>query len=378
MVYSYSIEYLLNLPPNTIFYNILLQTPLKLVMKRLTVFIALIAILESCSNNSKTPDVSNIKVELTVERFEKDLFSVDTNNILISLKQLQNKYPSFFPDFTSNILGLPPLTDTSNEAMTAIKKFIADYRPIKDSADKILGDLKNTEKEIKQGLQFIKFYFPAYQLPQKLITFIGPMDAFYEASLGGYGDVVTRDGMATGLQLHLGSEFSFYHSQMGESLYPGYISKRFTPQTISVNCIKNIIDDLYPEQLRGKVLVEQMIEKGKRLYVLDKVMPFAADSLKIGYTSNQLKGCYGNEGRIWNFFVTNSLLLSNEPSLQKNYMADAPATQELGDGSPGYIGLFTGWQIVKKYMEKNSALTLPQLLQTDAQKIFEESKYRPK
>ncbi len=378
MVYSYSIEYLLNLPPNTIFYNILLQTPLKLVMKRLTVFIALIVILEGCSNNTKTPDVSNIKIELSLDRFEKDFFAVDTNNIINSLRQLQSKYPSFFPDFTSNILGLPPLTDTSIAAMIAIKKFISDYRPIKDSADKILGDLKNTEKEIKQGLQFIKFYFPDYTLPRKLITFIGPMDAFFEASLGGYGDVVTKEGMATGLQLHLGSEFSFYHSQMGESLYPGYISKRFTPQTISVNCIKNIIDDLYPEQLRGKVLVEQMIEKGKRLYVLDKVMPFAADSLKIGYTSNQLKGCYGNEGRIWNFFVTNSLLLSNEPSLQKNYMADAPATQELGDGSPGYIGLFTGWQIVKKYMEKNSALTLPQLLQTDAQKIFEESKYRPK
>ncbi|MFM9910164.1 MAG: hypothetical protein ACKVOW_12480 [Chitinophagaceae bacterium] len=347
-------------------------------MKKLSIFITFIIILEACSNNTKAPDVSNIKIELSLERFEKDFFAVDTNNIINSLRQLQSKYPSFFPDFTSNILGLPPLTDTSMAAMTAIKKFIADYRPIKDSADKILGDLRNTEKEIKQSLQFIKFYFPDYALPRKLITFIGPMDAFFEASLGGYGDVVTREGMATGLQLHLGSEFSFYHSQMGESLYPGYISKRFTPQTIAVNCIKNIIDDLYPEQLRGKVLVEQMIEKGKRLYVLDKVMPFAADSLKIGYTGNQIKGCFGNEGRIWNFFVTNSLLLSNEPSLQKNYMADAPTTQELGDGSPGYIGLFVGWQIVKKYMEKNSALTLPQLLQTDAQKIFEESKYRPK
>ena len=82
------------------------------------------------------------------------------------------------------------------------------------------------------------------------------------------------------------------------------------------------------------------------MYILDKIMPFTADSLKIGYTDNQLKGCFANEGRIWNFFVTNNLLLSNEPALQKNYMGDGPSTPELGEGSPGYIGLFTGRQIV--------------------------------
>lgn len=347
-------------------------------MKNCTLFVLLMVLLASCSNNTKAPDVSGIDIPLTIIRFEKDFFAADTNNIAAALQQLQTRYPSFFPDFTSNILGLPPITDTSVQAMAAIKKFISDYTPVKDSADMVFTDFSFIEKEIKQGLRFVKYYFPEYRAPQKLITFIGPMDAYYEASLGGYGDVITHDGMATGLQLHMGKEFSFYHSQMGESLYPNYISQRFTPEYIAVNCMKNIIDDIYPPKANGKSLVEQMIEKGKRLYVLDKIMPLTADSLKIGYTNKQLKGCYANEGRIWNFFITNSLLLSNDPSLQKSYLSDAPSTQELGEGSPGYIGLFTGWQIVKKYMEKNSGLSLPGLLQTDAQKIFEESKYRPK
>lgn len=59
-------------------------------------------------------------------------------------------------------------------------------------------------------------------------------------------------------------------------------------------------------------------------------------------------------------------------------MGDAPKTEELGEGSPGYIGLFTGWQIVKKYMDKHADLKLPELLQTPPMKIFEESKYKPK
>ncbi len=347
-------------------------------MKRFTLFVLPILLLAGCRNKNNAPDVSGIKIDLTVERFEKDFFAVDTNAISASLLQVQNKYPGFFTDFTVNILGLPPLSDTSLGSMVAIKKFIADYKPVKDSADKILGDFSSIEKEIKKGLQFVKYYFPAYPIPKKLITFIGPMDAYYEASLGGYGDVITREGMATGLQLHLGSQFSFYHSQMGEALYPAYISRRFTPAFIAVNCMKNIIDDIYPQKTGSKALVEQMVEKGKRLFVLDKIMPFTADSLKIGYTDNQLKGCFANEGRIWNFFVTNNLLLSNEPALQKNYLGDGPSTPELGEGSPGYVGLFTGWQIVRKFMEKNKDLPLQELLQMDPQKIFEESKYRPK
>lgn len=347
-------------------------------MKRFTLFVLLILLLAACRNKNNAPDVSGIKIDLTVERFEKDFFAVDTNAISASLLQVHNKYPGFFTDFTVNILGLPPLTDTSLGSMAAIKKFIADYKPVKDSADKILGDFSSIEKEIKKGLQFVKYYFPTYPIPKKLITFIGPMDAYYEASLGGYGDVITREGMATGLQLHLGSQFSIYHSQMGEALYPSYISRRFTPAFIAVNSMKNIIDDIYPQKTGSGALAEQMVEKGKRLYVLDKIMPFTADSLKIGYTDNQLKGCIANEGRIWNFFVTNNLLLSNEPALQKNYMGDGPSTPELGEGSPGYIGLFTGWQIVRKFMEKNKDLPLQDLLQMDPQKIFEESKYRPK
>ena len=85
-----------------------------------------------------------------------------------------------------------------------------------------------------------------------------------------------------------------------------------------------------------------------------------------------------NEALIWNFFLTNNLLYSIDPALNKNYVQDGPKTEELGEASPGYIGLFIGWQIVKKYMAKNDELTLPALMQTNAKKIFEESKYKPK
>jgi uncharacterized protein YjaZ len=97
----------------------------------------------------------------------------------------------------------------------------------------------------------------------------------------------------------------------------------------------------------------------------------------IGYTGNQLKGCFENEGVIWQFFVKNDLLFSNEPSINQQYIRDGPKTPELGDASPGYIGLFVGWQMVEAYMEKNAGLSIDRLMKTPANTVFQGSGYKP-
>jgi hypothetical protein len=337
-------------------------------MKRTALALLVVTTLFSC-NNKNIPDVSNIKVDLSVQRFEQDFFAVDTNNLMGSLQQVGSKYPVFLGDFLYNIMELPGLSDTSLQTQALLKKFIADYRPVKDTADIVFKHFGDIEKEVKRGLQFVKYYFPAYKPPTQLITYIGPME--------GYSDVITRDALAVGLQLHMGKNYSLYSSNIGQSVFPAYISRRFTPDYIPVNCIKNIINDIAPEKGGSLPLVEQMVEKGKRLYVLDKLLPYTADTLKTGYTAAQLQGCYKNEGNIWNFFLTNNLLYNIDPGQIKSFMEEAPNTPEMGEGSPGAIGTFVGWQIVKKYMNKNSALSLNELLHTDPKKLFEESKYRP-
>lgn len=346
-------------------------------MKRTGLIAILLCTLFACGDKN-TPDVSDIKIPLTVERFDQDLFAVDTNQLMPSLLQLSKKYPHFMTDYFQGIMGLPPFSDTTAGSVQLMKQFIRDYAPVKDAVNETFASTRTIEAEVKKGLQFAKYYFPQYKAPTRLIFFIGPMDAFDQGSLGTYGDALRPEQwIGVGLQLHLGKDFSLYNSDMGRSLFPAYISRRFTPEYIPVNCMKTVVDDIYPQKIIGKTLVEQMVEKGKRLYVLDKLMPTTPDTLKIGYTDFQLKGCYKNEGKIWNFFLVNSLLMNNEADLLKNYLGEAPNTQELGEGSPGYIGLFVGWQIVKKYMDKHPDLKLPALLQTPAMDIYQQSKYKP-
>lgn len=337
-------------------------------MKRFSLYLFIIVVISSCKGRN-IPDVSGVKVDLQLQRFEKDFFSIDTNHIDQSLPQLHQKYPSFLQDFLFNILALPAAPDSNTDAKQEVKAFIRSYLPLKDSAEKLFADVNATEKEVRKGLQFVKYYFPSYKLPAKLITFIGPINS--------YGNILTTDAVAVGLQLYMGKNFSIYQSEAGQEMYPAYISRRFEKEYIPVNCIKTIVDDIFPDNNASRPLVEQMIQAGKRLYVLDRLMPETPDTLKTGYTKKQLDGCYANEQTIWSFFVQNDLLFTSDPSVIKDYMNDAPQTQAFGKDSPGFIGQFAGWQIVKKWMAKREKVSLEDLLKTDPKTIFQQAKYKP-
>lgn len=339
-----------------------------------------VTIFFSCKSDKNIPDVSAVKVNLESRRFEQDFFAMDTNNVAASIQQVLKKYPRFTPDFIENILGLDmdSLLIPFNTQDNAVRLFIKDYMPIKDSSDKIFKNFSRENDEIKQGLQFVKYYFPDYKLPQSVITFIGPINANFETSFGTQGDILTSEGLGIGLQLHLGKNFSFYRSPEGQEQYPDYLSNNFDPEHIPVNSMRNIIDDLFPDRSIGKPLIEQMVEKGKRLYLLTKFLPYTPEHLCVGYTEKQLKDSYTNEAIIWDFFLNNELLNNADQSVVKNYIGESPKTQEFGSDSPGNLGSFAGLQIVKKYMEKFPEIKLKDLMTTEAREIFNKSKYKPR
>ncbi len=66
-------------------------------------FLLTIVFVFSCSNDKNKPDVSDIKIDLQVQRFEKDFFKIDTNNISLELGQLQKAYPTFLPIYMQSV-----------------------------------------------------------------------------------------------------------------------------------------------------------------------------------------------------------------------------------------------------------------------------------
>ena len=122
-----------------------------------------------------------------------------------------------------------------------------------------------------------------------------------------------------------------------------------------------------------------IIDEGKKMYLLDLYLPKTSDVIKMGYSDEKYSWVLQNQAFIWTYFVENSLLFSTDPNLQSRFIEPAPFSKFYMDfdrESPGRIGVWLGWQIVRSFMENNN-VTLQQLLQTNAEEIFKKSKYKP-
>jgi hypothetical protein len=344
-------------------------------------FLLVLFILSACNHADKIPDVSAVKADFTVERFDKDFFALDTTHLDEGLNQLQKKYPAFFPVFLRDILGIDNEMIQKGTADTAFRFFINTYRSLSDSSKLVFGDFSKQQADIKKVFQFVKYYFPDYALPSKIVTFIGPINANTDNSFGVTSDFRAFEMVGVGLHLHMGKDFSFYHTKEGQEMYPGYISRQFDPGYIDVNIAKNIVDDLFPEKPEDKPLVQQMVEKGRRLYLLGRFLPYTEEYKLISYSPQEYAMCQQNEKEIWDLFIQNNLLQLIDKNIVKNYITVGPKTQELtnneGVSAPGNIGSFAGWQIVKKYMSKNPKTDLKQLMTMDPETIYTDSKYKP-
>jgi len=344
-------------------------------MKKFILFFLLSPILFSCNTGRNAPDVSNIKVDIQLDRFDLKVFNMDTTGIEKSLSDLYVNYPSLYPIFIQNILGLD---DTSQDE--GMKRFIKLNHFIADSVQNVFNRTAEIENEFENAFKYVKYYFPFYKIP-KIITIVGPPDVLAKTVSGEpTPDFIGPDFLGISLQFYLGKNFSLYHDDYFiANVAPEFRSRRFDKKYIIADAMKLVADDIYPDNSINMGLIEQMIEKGKQWLLLDKFLPFADDSIITGYTKQQLKWCEANEGLIWNEIITTEKdIYTKEPLTIQNYIGEAPFTQSMSSASPGNIGQWVGWQIVKKFAEKNSSLSITDILKTSPRKILELAKYKPK
>jgi hypothetical protein len=139
-----------------------------------------------------------------------------------------------------------------------------------------------------------------------------------------------------------------------------------------------IAQDIFPDSSDNRPLIEQMIIKGRYFWLAGKLLPDTPDSIRTGYTKAQLDWCAGNEAAIWNFFLQGTDLYTVDPDIIKNYIGEGPKTLGMPDASPGNIGAWVGWQIVKKFAAEHKDMAPAQLMTMPVRMLFDQAKYKPR
>ncbi len=332
-------------------------------------FLFFIALLASCSTKQE-PDLSKIRVTVKIERFDQEMDLLKAQTLAQQCPDLQKKYAWFYTDYMEGMLGVGSTKDTSYYANLRTVLAQQEYQELAREVAVKFPDLKKQEAELTDAFKRLKYYFPKQKLP-RIISFLSGFAV--QTPIG-------NDYIGIGLDMFLGADAKFYPALV-QSI-PQYISKRFTPENISTRVVETLVrEEVFPERDQDQALIDRMVYHGKVLYLMDRLLPDVADSIKIGYTAPQEDWCKNYEPEIWAYLLQENLLYETDYLKIQKYLTDAPFTPGLGQGneSAPKLGVWVGWQIVKKYMERHPEVSLQQLLLSkNTQIILKESRYKPK
>ena len=312
-------------------------------------FLMVLLLFFSCSDkNEKKVDVSMIDVNFSVERYDIDFYSAKKE----TLPKVKEKYPYLFPEAFSDSLSFSKINDTQEQELFT-------------ETQKIYNDFSYVENQLESLFKRVKYYNPVFSSP-KVVTMLTNID--YDSR------VIYADSLLLiSLDVYLGIDHKFYGD------YPKYIRENNSKNHIVVDVAEAIVNKQI-SLLKTRSFVEKMIYEGKKMYLLDAYLPTISDKEKIGYADDKLLWAEVNEEQIWMYFVEKNLLFSTDTKLNKRFLENGPFSKfymEQDNLTPGRIGVWVGWQIVKSYMKHND-VSLQELLKINEIDLFNKSKYKPK
>jgi len=332
-------------------------------MSNFKIVFLLVVLVSSCSNNKRF-EINNRETEaLQLIRFDSLLLNADTSDLRTEVKRLYRDYPEFMPYFAEQIMGVNP-ADTA-EVIQLIKAFRAnkEFEKVNSDVQKTFTKTDSIKSEINIAYNYLHQYFPEI-IPPPVYFFVS---GFNRA-------VILEDNfVGVGLDLYLGSNYPKY-----EEFSYKYLIYNMRPASVAPDLISAILFRHFRFDGSQERLLENMLYRGKIMYLLSVVMPDVAPVDIIGYTRFQWEWSRKYEDKIWNTIVGQKDLYSTDQLLINKYLNDAPFTSPVSQESPGRLGTWIGWQIIQRYMDKNPDITLQQLMKTtDYQMILNKSEYQP-
>ena len=313
------------------------------------VFLILFLFFLSCQNeNSKKDKIEALPISLKFDRFDLKFYDQSPEVI----PQLKKEYPFLFPKQFSDSVWI----DRQNDSLQLL---------LQDAVAKVFSEIKPLEKKVSSLFKLIKYYFPRTKIPQ-IITLTNNVD--YQIKT-----VYSDSLLLLSLDTFLGEDHPLYEG------IPNYIRKELDQKYIPSQIVEKFSSYIMPPP-ENRTFLAQMLYEGKKMYLQDLLLPDQKDAIKMAYTEEELEWVKENEVYIWQYFIEKQVLYQTDPEWVERFLEHAPFSKfylQLDNESPGRIGRWIGWQIVRKYREQHE-ITIEGLIKLPAQQLFNQSKYKPK
>ena len=299
---------------------------------RIYILVIFALFLWSCDNDSRVEnEIEAIELDFVVERFDKAYADAEVKD----LPKLKQAYPFLFSKQVPDSIWIKRMNDTLQDMLL-------------NEVNKAYPDFNEEKEDLRSLFKHLKYYDKTFTVP-RVVTLTNDVD--YRNKV-----IVTDSLLLIALDNFLGENHEFYQN------IPRYLAANMQSNQIVPEVAEDYAEK-YAFQTNRKTLLDEMIYFGKLLYFKDVMIPFVSDEQKIGYTEQELKWAEANESPIWSHFIENA-------PYSKFYL-------ELDNESPGRLGQYIGWQIVRAYAE-NTDENIMSLMQKEPEEIFNKSKFKPK
>jgi len=351
---------------------------MKVSVKLTAMYLMLVILLYSCGSSDRpefpVPDVSDVTADLTVLRFDEALMNVDTNNVAPAVTGLDQPFGSFTDNYFRYAIPLRRGDFSPEEQVDVLRAFLS-YPLVRETfrmtQDKFDDDsLNDQEQELEQALRYYRHFLPDAPIPDTLVTFVSQFQ--FAGFLYGEGQ------LAAGLDFFLAPDFDYLSVDARDPIFSDYLTSTYTPDHLTEKMIRLLLDDYLPRPRAGR-LIDYIVYEGKKLYLLNRVLPNAQDHILHEVSPEQMEWLRSNETAIFALLQKENQFYSTDPSLVKKMTQPAPYSQGMPRESPGRAVNYLGQQIVEAYVRANPQVTHQELLQElDGQKILAGARYKPR
>ena len=326
-------------------------------MRLVSIFVFVIFFL-SCSKNKCRESITPVEVDIKIDRIEPLLFDSKSG---LEVQEVMKKYPEF-------TLYLLRKDQYPNDSILANRIFQLTQHPSIDTvfmeATQAFSDLSSTIRDLEEGYGRLKSLYPEVKIPtlQTIVT-----------GLAEHGDLFISDSVViVGIDYFIGQDATYKPTQI-----PAYIARRYTKQHLPALILQFASGSLVAPGI-GETLLIDMINYGKGYYLLSKLLPCTPEYILMGYSEEEWSDVIKNEDIIWANFIQNKWFYETNRITKQKFLGERPKVFEIGQKCPGRIGAWLGWQIVKQYAESNDVTIQKIVAETDHNKIFALSNYKPK
>ncbi|MCW0488465.1 gliding motility lipoprotein GldB [Riemerella anatipestifer] len=322
------------------------------MLKYISWLILLLGVLVSCQKEDKG---WNIDLKAPLPKVKIVDISHQFYDESYSLEDFKKEYPWF-------------QGTVSDEDFMLRRKDTLEINIYKEALKKV--NVPELEKGLSELFARVQHYFPQFKTPVVYLYSSAVQDVevpvFYHAE---------KNWLFIDIAAFMGEGNRYYRG------VNQYLQVSMNPQNLLPKAALALSEHIVPMDRSEQKFIDKMMYEGKLMLLQDALLPNTADYLKIGYTPKQYEWATQNKSNIWNFFVENDLLFSDDMQLSGRFLAPAPFSKfytEVDNESSPRVGVYTGWEIGRKFFKEKPETPLPQFLNMKGEEIFNQSKYQGK